>query len=136
MDLAGIGYQIHMDALIKAHKPAAMGNGKRQEVAIGDLGGGSIRSQRMRPLFSRLICLGQKTWLAWLQASSSRGQVPAPSSGWRPCASEPVLITQLVDLPIGDQFWIGCPEGSKTRNQHRSSIRPISFTREGHAQQP
>ena len=29
MDLAGIGYKIHTDALIKAHKPAAMGNGKR-----------------------------------------------------------------------------------------------------------
>ena len=128
MDLAGIGYQIHTDALIKAHKPAAMGNGKRQEVAIGDLAGGSIRSQRMRPLFSRLISSGQKTWLAWLQASSSRGQVPAPSSGGQPYASEPVLITQLVDLPIGDQFWIGCPEGAESRNQHRSSLHPIPFT--------
>ena len=39
MDLAGIGYQVHTDALIKTHKPAAMGNGKRQEVAIGDLTG-------------------------------------------------------------------------------------------------
>ena len=37
--LAGIGYQIHTDALIKAHKSAAMDNGKRQEVAIGDLPG-------------------------------------------------------------------------------------------------
>ena len=35
--MAGIGYQIHMDALIKAHKSAAMDKGKRQEVAIGDL---------------------------------------------------------------------------------------------------
>lgn len=35
--VAGIGYQIHTDALIKAHKSAAMDNGKRQEVAIGDL---------------------------------------------------------------------------------------------------
>ena len=39
MSLAGIGYQIHADALIEAHKPASMGNGKRQEVAIGDLAG-------------------------------------------------------------------------------------------------
>jgi hypothetical protein len=39
MDLAGTGYQVHTDALIKAHKPAAMGNAKRQEVAIGDLAG-------------------------------------------------------------------------------------------------
>jgi len=31
MDLAGTGYQVPTDALIKAHKPAAMGNGKRQE---------------------------------------------------------------------------------------------------------
>ena len=91
--------------------------------------GPSISSQRMSPLFSRLICLGQKTWLAWLQAFSSRGQVPAPSSGGRPCASEPVLITQLVDLLVGDQFWIGCPEGAESRNQRRSSIRPIPFTR-------
>ena len=37
--LAGIGYQIHTDALIKAHKSAAMHNGKRQEVATGDLPG-------------------------------------------------------------------------------------------------
>jgi len=57
MDLAGTGYQVPTDALIKAHKPAAMGNGKRQEIAIGDL--------------------------AW----ASRGHVPAPSSGGQPCAS-------------------------------------------------
>ena len=31
MDLAGTGYQVPTDALIKAHKPAAMGNGKLQE---------------------------------------------------------------------------------------------------------
>ena len=36
MDLAGTGYQVPTDALIKAHKPAATGNGKRQEAAIGD----------------------------------------------------------------------------------------------------
>jgi len=39
------------------------------------------------------------------------------------------LITQLVDLLVGDKFWIGCPEGAESRNLHRSSIRPIPCAR-------
>ena len=72
MDLAGIGYQIHTDALIKAHKPAAMGNGKRQEVAIGDLAGAQHQLPTDEALVQQTDLLSQKTWLGWLQASSSR----------------------------------------------------------------
>ena len=52
IDLAGIGYKIHTNALIKAHKPAAMGNGKRQEVAIGDLAGAQHPPSGGRPFAS------------------------------------------------------------------------------------
>ena len=88
-----------------------MGNGKRQEAAIGDLAGAQPWSSSCSIKWRAALCI-------------------------RCPRSKKAMITQLVDLLVGDKFWIGCPEEAESRNEHRSSLHPIPFTRQGVTQQP